>query len=237
MRVENIGGLTVRMAGGTDGKGGGHGPALVLLHGWAAPGDDLVPLWQVIDAPQGTKFLFPEGPLSVNTGFAESRAWWLIDVEKLEQDFASGRSRNLSREVPPGLGAAREHLLAFFAEACERYGVVLEKTILGGFSQGAMLACDVALRSDMPLGGLAVLSGSLLARDEWVPLMPNRKGLAVLQSHGSDDPVLPFFLAEQLRDFLTDAGVTVDWLGFRGGHEIPEEALIRLGRFLHKIPS
>ncbi|MCH6560454.1 hypothetical protein IH799_08895, partial [candidate division KSB1 bacterium] len=129
--------------------------------------------WQVIDAPQGTKFLFPEGPLSVNTGFAESRAWWRIDVEKLERDFASGRSRNLSREVPPGLGAAREHLLAFFAEACERYGVVLEKTILGGFSQGAMLACDVVLRSDMPLGGLAVLSGSLLGvLDEVLGIAP-----------------------------------------------------------------
>ena len=237
MRVENIGGLTVRMAGGTDGKGRGHGPALVLLHGWAALGDDLVPLWQVIDAPQGTKFLFPEGPLSANMGFAESRAWWMIDVEKLERGFASGRPRNLSREVPPGLAAAREYILAFLKEASERYGVVLEKTILGGFSQGAMLACDVALRGKMPLGGLAVLSGSLLARDEWAPLMPNRKGLAVLQSHGSDDPVLPFFLAEQLRDSLTDAGVTVDWLGFRGGHEIPEEALIRLGRFLHKVRS
>jgi phospholipase/carboxylesterase len=44
MRVDKLGGLTVRLTGGTDGKGGGNGPLVVLLHGFGAPGDDLVPL-------------------------------------------------------------------------------------------------------------------------------------------------------------------------------------------------
>ena len=73
------------------------------------------------------------------------------------------------------------------------------------------------------------------ARDEWLPLMPNRKGLPVFQSHGSDDAVLPYFYAEQLRDFLTEAGVPVDWIGFSGGHEISEEILERLGSFCKQV--
>ena len=44
MRIAQFGGLTVRLTGGTDGKGGGNGPIVVLLHGFGAPGDDLVPL-------------------------------------------------------------------------------------------------------------------------------------------------------------------------------------------------
>lgn len=235
MREEKLGGLTARIRGGTDGRGGGDGPVVVLLHGWAAPGDDLAPLADVLDAPPGTRFLFPEGPLSIDMGFGESRAWWMIDVRQLNEHFATGRPRNLSREVPKGMAEARGRVLALLEDAGKRLSVVPERMVLGGFSQGAMLACDVALRSDHAFAGLAVLSGTVLARDEWLPLMSDRRGLRVLQSHGRSDNVLPYFLAEQLREFLSDAGVVVDWVGFDGGHEIPDTVLDHLGSFLHKV--
>ena len=41
MREEQLGGLRTRVTGGTDGKGGGRGPLVLLLHGFGAPGDDL----------------------------------------------------------------------------------------------------------------------------------------------------------------------------------------------------
>lgn len=223
------------MTGGQDGNGSGNGPAVVLFHGWAAPGDDLVSLGEAIDAPPGTRFLFPEGPLSVNLMQGGGRAWWMINVEKLNQDFESGRPRNLSREVPAGLALARERIGTLLEDAQKTVGLDPARTVLGGFSQGATLACDVALRTDLPLAGLALLSGTFLARDEWLPLMPNCKGLRVFQSHGTDDAVLPYFYAEQLRDFLTEAGVTVEWVGFPGGHEISEEILGRLGSFLKQV--
>lgn len=235
MREERLGGLKVRITGGTDGHGGGDGPVVVLLHGWAAPGDDLVPLGEVLEAPRGTRFLFPEGPLRIDMGFGESRAWWMIDVRQLNEHFATGRPRNLSRDVPKGMAEARERILALLEDAGKGLGARPEQMVLGGFSQGAMLACDAALRSDHPFVGLAVLSGTVLARDEWLPLMSGRRGLRVLQSHGRSDDVLPYFLAEQLREFLTDAGVVVDWVGFEGGHEIPETVLTRFGSFLHEV--
>jgi phospholipase/carboxylesterase len=125
-------------------------------------------------------------------------------------------------------------VLALLDEAERRLGANPQATVLGGFSQGAMLACDAALRSDRPLAGLVLLSGTLLAQDEWVPLMPKRRGLPVLQSHGQADPLLPFFLAEQLRDLLSRAGLAVQWVSFRGGHEIPPSVLDRLGSFLRR---
>ncbi len=234
MRLERLGGLLVRITGGTDGKGGGKGPVVVLLHGFGAPGDDLVPLGPALDAPTGTRFVFPEGPLSLSMGFGESRAWWMIDLEKLNRDRAAGRPRDASRDVPHGLAEARERVLALLDDVTRRLSADPKKTVLGGFSQGAMLSCDVALRTDRPFAGLVLLSGTLLARHEWVPLMPKRKGLRVLQSHGSADPLLPFFLAEQLRDHLTRAGLSVEWVGFRGAHEIPEAVLAKLGPFLRE---
>jgi len=233
MRVERLGGLVARLTGGTDGRGGGGGPVVVLLHGWGAPGDDLVPLGQEINAPRGTRFLFPEAPLSLQLGFGDSRGWWMLDIERRQREIAAGRARDLSREVPKGLAESRAQVSALLDDAERKLGA--KQIVLGGFSQGAMLACDTALRAGRPLAGLVLLSGTLLAADEWTPLMPKRKGLKVFQSHGSMDPLLPSFMAEQLRDLLTQAGLSVEWVGFRGGHEIPAVVLDRLGGFLRAV--
>lgn len=233
MKLEQLGGLKVRLTGGTDGRGGGDGPVVVLLHGWGAPGDDLVPLGPEIDAPRGTRFVFPEAPLSLQMGFGDSRGWWILDIEKRQREIAAGRARDLSRKVPEGLAEARAKVIALLDELERRLST--RQIVLGGFSQGAMLACDVALHTGKPLAGLVMLSGTLLAADEWSLLMPKRKGLRVFQSHGSADPLLPSFMAEQLRDLLTQAGLSVEWVGFRGGHEIPGVVLEKLGLFLRSV--
>ena len=235
MKLEQLGGLKARLTGGTDGRGGGNGPVVVLLHGWGAPGDDLVPLGHEIDAPSGTRFVFPEAPLMLQMGFGDSRGWWMLDLEQRQREIAAGRARDLSRKIPEGLAVARAKVIALLDELERRLGA--KQMVLGGFSQGAMLACDVALHTGKPLAGLVMLSGTLLAADEWTPLMPKRKGLRVFQSHGSADPLLPSFMAESLRDLLNQAGLPVEWVGFRGGHEIPGVVLEKLGGFLRSVLS
>ncbi|MGQ0555666.1 MAG: alpha/beta hydrolase [Nitrospiraceae bacterium] len=234
MRTVHMGGLKVRLTGGVDGQGSGNGPVIMLLHGFGAPGDDLVPLADVIDAPAGTRWLFPEAPLSLNMGFGDSRAWWIIDFARIQEDRAAGRIRDLSVEVPQGLALARERMLAFLKELPRQLPVDYKKTVIGGFSQGAMLTCDTVLQTDYPFAGLVQLSGNLLAQAVWGPLMRKRKGLPVFQSHGTQDDILPNIGAERLRDALTQAGLAVEWHNFRGGHAIPEMVLRRLGPFLTK---
>ncbi len=235
MHEGQLGGLNIRMTGGTDGKGGGNGPLVVLLHGFGAPGNDLVPLADVLDAPTGTRFVFPEGPLTLSFGPRDARAWWLIDMARMAQDQAAGRARDLSNEIPKGLAPARDTMLAFLKEVERTFGADPRKTVLGGFSQGAMLTCDAMLRTTQPYAGLVQLSGTLLAAQEWVPLLQARKGLPVFQSHGMQDEILPYVGAERLRDALSQSGLTVEWHRFRGGHEIPEPVLQRLSVFLTKV--
>lgn len=232
MRDAVFGSLKVRLCGGSDREGGGTGPLVVLLHGFGAPGTDLVPLYRELRPPEGTRFAFPEAPLELDLGVGESRAWWLIDMLKLEAALVRGELRDLTRDVPEGLAEARA-LVTEMLDALEReLGVDGSRIVLGGFSQGAMLALDVALRTGRPLAGLALMSGTLLAEDEWLPLMPKRAGLPVLQSHGRMDPLLPFSIAERLRDELTKAGLAVKFIPFNGGHEIPGGALDGLDELL-----
>ncbi|MEQ1794540.1 MAG: esterase [Nitrospira sp.] len=234
MREEQIGGLRTRMTGGTDGKGGGRGPLVLLLHGFGAPGDDLVPLADALNVPAGTRFVFPEGPLSLSFGPGDARAWWLIDMARIAQDRAAGRVRDLSQDVPKGLAPVRETMLAFLKEIEHKFDADPKKTVLGGFSQGAMLSCDLILHTDQPYAGLVQLSGNILAQPVWGPLLPKRKGLPVFQSHGVQDEILPYVGAERLRDTLVHAGLSVEWHNFRGGHEIPRMVLQSLSHFLQQ---
>lgn len=235
MREQQLGGLRIRVTGGTDGQGSGDGPIVMLLHGFGAPGDDLVPLAEVLTVPAGTRWLFPEGPLSLSMGFGDSRAWWIIDMARIQEDRAAGRVRDMSMEIPQGLALARERLLAFLKELPRHLPIDYKRTVIGGFSQGAMLMCDALLHTDYPFAGLVQLSGNLLAQPEWAPLMRKRKSLPVFQSHGTQDDILSYVGAERLRDALNKSGLPVDWHSFRGGHEIPESVLKALSVYLRTV--
>ena len=222
MRDIKLGTLNARMAGGTDREGGGTGPVVVLMHGYGAPGTDLVPLWRELPVPKDVRFVFPEAPLELGFG---GRAWWPIDMARLQDRFSKSDVDRLTAEVPEGIDSAREAVLDLLDVLARDFDAAPEKTVLGGFSQGAMLATDVVLRSERTFGGLAVLSGTLISHLEWRPLMAARRGLPVLQTHGRNDTVLPFAVAEQLRDELVAAGLGVEFIPSNGGHGIPGSAL------------
>ena len=228
-----LGPLMARVTGGSDREGGGDGPVVVLLHGFGAPGDDLVALWRVLDIPREVRCVFPEAPLAPAemTDYG-GRAWWHIDVMAMQQAAARGERRDRSRERPEGIDAARDQLNGLLDSVERELGVGGESIVLGGFSQGAMLSCDLALRSERKLAGLALLSTTLLCRDEWTALMPRRASLPVMQSHGRNDPLLPFAAAVELRDLLRAAGCEVDWIEFNGAHEVPHAALAGLSRLV-----
>jgi phospholipase/carboxylesterase len=236
MREVSWGGLRVRVTGGIDRQGGGDGPVVVLMHGFGAPGNDLVGLWRVLRVPRDVRFAFPEAPMELPGGmFGAARAWWMIDLAALERARMEGRTRDRRAEYPEGLPSACQSVVAMLDALEQELGVSSERVVLGGFSQGSMLALDVALHDARPLAGLALLSSTLLAEDDWMPRMPQRKGLPVLQTHGQHDELLPYAMAEALRDRMRDAGMDVTWVPFRGGHEIPGPALDALQSFLERV--
>lgn len=227
MKRIQAGPLGVWVTGGDDREGGGDGPAIVLCHGFGAPGDDLVSLARVIDAGRATRWFFPEAPLSLEMGFGPpGRAWWMIDMERIQELMMRGQLRDLAGETPDGLVEAREALEATLVELAKSHGITRARTILGGFSQGAMLSTEVQLHSDEPFAGLAVLSGALISEDRWRPAATLRaKNLHVVASHGRRDPILPFQSGEDLAKLLGDNGAEVKFIPHQGAHEIPPAAL------------
>jgi phospholipase/carboxylesterase len=213
--------------------------AVVLCHGFGAPGTDLVPLAGELlrRAPalgSRVRFVFPAAPLALSGfGWGDSRAWWPIDMEAMIALRASPAGRAEARtRVPEGLSQARRQLAVCVHAVAQTSGLGPDRIVLGGFSQGSMVCIDLALRQDEAPPALVILSGTLISETDWRTRAPRRKGLRVLQSHGRQDPILPFRDAEALRDLLAGAGLEVNFLPFDGPHTIPEEALDRLGALL-----
>ncbi|MFL5355475.1 alpha/beta hydrolase [Archangium sp.] len=210
--------------------------AVVLCHGLGAPPTDLVPLAPELvqlepELGPKVRFVFPGAPLRVEMMGQRVPAWFPLPPEVL-----MGQERDWDKfaaSTPEGLAQARRGLMSLLSELSAATKLPYGRIVLGGFSQGAMLTTDVALRLEEAPAGLCILSGSLICQDEWKQRAQKRKGMPVLQSHGRVDDILAFPQAERLHTLLKDAGLPVEFLPFNGPHTISPEALERMAEFLH----
>ncbi len=201
----------------------------MVLHGYGADAWDLVPLAQVLRVPPGTNWLFPNAPLEVPLGpHMSGRAWFAIDMAALEAAMMRGQHRDLSKDSPPAMEHARESIMQMLTEA----GATWSKTILMGFSQGAMVATAAALHAHRQPLGLVVLSGTMVDEATWQAGAKKHKGLQVFQSHGTRDPLLDVQAARRLHRLFDEAGLPTEYHEFIGGHEIPQPIVDRLSAWL-----
>jgi phospholipase/carboxylesterase len=210
-------------------KGQPKKPVLVMFHGYGADAYDLSPLVNEVKGPAGWNWYFPNGPMEVPIGPGFSgRAWFPIDMEAIEKAMRLGQHRDMSNNKPAGLD--RVKLMAHeFLKAIDRDP---SDIVLGGFSQGAMLATDICLSSTTSYRGLVILSGSLINQSTWKALAAQHKGMPFFQSHGKMDAILSPDAALKLHELLKQAGWEGDFHLFNGGHEIPGAVTRGLGQFL-----
>ena len=212
--------------------GGAGPPTMVLLHGYGSSAEQWLPFTHSIPFPPQGRFLLPEAPETFVrlSGASQGRAWWDLDLAAHRRPGQLGV--DLVGLDPRGLERAAKlvrDLLASEGNSAHR------PFVLGGFSQGAMVSCQVAFASDEPLAALVILSGTPINQAAWRPLLARRKGLPVFMSHGRSDAILPYDLAETLRADLVAAGLAVTFVPFDGGHEIPAEVVVALGNFLAQV--
>jgi phospholipase/carboxylesterase len=212
---------------------GGQGPpTVVLLHGFGSSAEAWLPYGKTVTLVPATRFLFPQGPLLVHRddGGNPGHAWWEL---KLAEHRRKGKPGVDLRGLDP---AELERAGGLVQDLLDQVGNRrAHPVLLGGFSQGAMLSCQIAFGTDEALEALMVLSGTPLNEAAWRTGMAKRRALPVFMSHGRGDDILPFDLAEVLRDEMMAAGLDVTFVAFDGGHEIPEEVVVRLREFIDKL--
>lgn len=207
------------------------GPLIVLLHGYEGNAEDLAPFGRSLGV--SGHFVFPQGTIDLGAHGGTGHAFWLADGPSRDEARRTGKPRDLSSFEPDGLDRARGELSALLDELILDTG--RDEVVLGGFSQGAMLAFDLALRESRPLAAVVQLSGCRIAERLWNPLLAGRQGLRAFISHGTQDPDLSFQATVTFQDDLRRAGWDVDFFAFEGGHETPLPVLRRLKKFLNSL--
>lgn len=201
----------------------------VLLHGYGASMYDLAELgiYLAKDTMQPA-FLFPNGPLQVPIGPGMSGyGWFPIQPEVFEAGFDVKSRLFPVPEEPAGL---QEAALALKSLIEEYPG---EKLILGGFSQGAMLAAHLTFTGLLRPEILFLFSCAFLLEEQWKASDQKEKPV-IFQSHGTEDPILLPEQARRLNQFILEQGYNCEWQTFAGGHEIPMHILEQAKSFLNK---
>lgn len=212
----------------------------VICHGFGAPSTDLVGICAEIAgqsefALEEVEYIFPAGPMKLDN--YDSSAWWMIDMEKIQKLMEKGEFREFGNSSPELLPTRRDEIIAIINDAKERHGIEDSQIIVGGFSQGSMLALDVALHHDGVLGGVVLWSSAFINEEEWTEAAAQQKPLNIFQSHGQIDPILPHAGAESLRDMLIENKHEVEFSSFHGQHTIDATGITAVNKFLDRIQS
>lgn len=208
----------------------GAGPSwsVLWLHGLGADGHDFAPIVPELVRAQwpALRFVFPHAPVrpvTINNG-VRMRAWYDI----VGMDFAT-------RAEAEGIEASIVQVDALIARELER-GIVPERLLLAGFSQGGAIALSAALRRSQPLAGVIALStylpGIEQARQQHTE---QAKRQPIFMAHGSGDPVIPLIHAERSAQALQEMGFTVDWHRYPMAHQVCAEEIHDLGDWMSRL--
>jgi phospholipase/carboxylesterase len=164
--------------------------ALVLIHGRGADERDLAPLADELDPERRLVAIFPRGPLSLPPAGAH---WYQV--------------MRIGYPDPTTFLPTYEALSGWLERTLAEVAVPVERAVIGGFSQGAVMSWALGLGSDRPTpAGILALSGFMPTVDGF-SLDLARPGLRAAIGHGTLDPVIGVEWGRNARDRLLAAGV------------------------------
>ena len=163
---------------------------LVLFHGRGADEYDLFSLLDILDPERRLVGITPGGPLSLPPG---GRHWYIVEHVGYPEKRTFFETYARASGWVDAIGA--------------QYGIGPERTVLGGFSQGAVMSYALGLGRGRPTPrAIAALSG-FIPTVEGFDIDLDRPDLAVAIGHGSQDPVIPVEFGRTARETLEAAGI------------------------------
>ncbi len=187
----------------------------MLLHGRGADEHDLYPLLDLFDPERRLLGVTPGAPLRLPPG---GRHWY--------------RLGGIPTPDPDTFHAS----VPLLAELLEELPVTLDRVVLGGFSQGAVMSWAMALGPGRPRpAGVIAMSGFLPRVEGWPLASSGLDGLPVAIAHGSLDPVISVDFGREARHALSAAGADVLWHESPVPHAIDPEVVPQLRDFVARV--
>jgi len=195
-------------------------PLVIFLHGYGSNEQDLFGIKDDLPAPY--TYLSVRAPITMEEG---SYQWF----RKKGEGAYNGETDDLK--------TSGQVLLDFIAQAAKKYHTEPDKVVLVGFSQGAIMSYEVALRHPEALGGIAALSGRILPVLKSA-LKPDekRQSLAIFIGHGKEDNRLPYKDGTDANSLLQSISLTPEFHGYEGlGHSISAAEIEDMNAWLQRL--
>jgi phospholipase/carboxylesterase len=207
--------LHLERAAGGDPEG-----LLVLHHGRGTDERDLLGLADLLDPERRLRVVTPRAPMQLpgSPGYH----WYLVP-----------RVGYPDRE---SFEAARAALAELHDGLWEESGIGPERTVLGGFSMGAVMSYAMGLGADRPpVAGILAFSGFVPTVEGWEPSLADRTGTRAFVSHGRNDPVIGIEFAERARELLGEGGLDLTYRESDLGHQIDPAHLREASAWLGEV--
>ncbi|MCK8668613.1 alpha/beta hydrolase-fold protein [Pseudomonas azerbaijanoccidens] len=195
-------------------------PLVIFLHGYGSNEQDLFGIKD--ELPKPYTYLSVRAPMVMQEG---SYQWF----RKKGEGAYNGETDDLK--------SSGQLLLDFVAQAAKKYHTEPDKVYLVGFSQGAIMSYEVALRHPEAVGGIAALSGRILPvlRAELKP-DEKRQSLAIFIGHGTADKRLPLSDGTEANSLLQSVSLEPEFHAYQGvGHSISAEEMQDLNAWLQRL--
>ena len=184
-------------------EGGAEG-LLVLHHGRGTSELDVIGLADALDPERRLRAVSPRGPLQLPG--APGHHWYAVPRVGYPDPETFFAARAALAELHDGLWAE---------------GPGPERTVLAGFSMGAVMSFAMGLSGDRPApAGILAFSGFVPTVDDWKPSMADRTGTSVFIGHGRNDPIIDVDFGHRARDLLEAGGLAVTYRESELGHQI-----------------
>ncbi|HEY6730017.1 MAG TPA: alpha/beta fold hydrolase [Solirubrobacterales bacterium] len=193
---------------------------LVLHHGRGTDERDLLALADYLDPERRLQVVTPRAPLVLpgSPGYH----WYLVP--------------RVGYPDPETFEAARAGLAELHDRLWEETGVGPGRTVLGGFSMGAVMSYAMALSAERPaVAGVLAFSGFVPTVEDWEPSLADRTDTRAFISHGRRDPVIGVDFAERARELLEDGGLEVTYRESDLGHQIDPTHLREASAWLGEV--
>ncbi|HVV89039.1 MAG TPA: phospholipase [Solirubrobacterales bacterium] len=169
---------------------------LVLHHGRGTDESDLIGLADALDPERRLRVVSARGPLRV-PGWPGYH-WYLVPRVGYP-DRAS-------------FDAARAALAELHDRLWEEGGVGPERTVLAGFSMGAVMSHAMGWGEERPaVAGVLAFSGFMPTVAGWRPSLEDRVGTRAFLAHGTHDPVIEVGFGRAAHDLLVAGGIDVTY--------------------------
>lgn len=183
--------------------------AVIFLHGRGADERDLFPLFDILDPTRRLIGVTPRGPLSLPPGGAH---WYVL--------------RDVGRPDPDTFRASFALIEGWLDAFLKDQGLTIDQVILGGFSQGAVMAYSLSLGAGRPApAGLIAFSGFMPEVPDFLFDLDTRSDFRVAIGHGTHDPMIDVSFSRQAREVLEEAGCDVTYKESPMPHTIDPEYL------------